>query len=612
MQRKHVWALDKRTLSAWREEANEFRSAPLGRQFVIRERELFRRFAEHYHKLRALPRKARRSLQRESKQSLGRIAFLLTLANSPALGATINVDDLCSLADAITAANTNTTVGGCAAGVNGPDTIVLPANSKQTLTSVLDVIYGPTGLPVISSEIFIEGNGSTISRSATLATPEFRIFAVDATGNLNLRDTTVSGGIIKVEDVTGFGGALFVSDGTASLINSRITGNVANRGGGVYVTDVNPGDGAYGVLNLTDTTISGNTALAGGGIAGNGVVVASNTTISNNTARDGGGVLSSTGGPYEAGRFEFNNCTISGNSATESGGGLANALRAFSVLNKTTIARNSGKSGGGISNFSKASVVLNQTLISGNKAPESREVYNFTGSSYDAPGVISADSFNVFGYEGSAGVTGFNTGVTDIVPSVPLAAIIDRRLRDNGGPTATHALPKGSPAIDAVPAANCVVQDKDQRGYSRPVDADFNQVADCDAGAVERIPEISSCEGRQLTRGCTVNGVPNQLCLGTSGRDTIEGTSGADIITGTFGNDVINGNGGDDMICGGRGNDILHGGDGNDRLFGQEEQDILRGNDGNDALNGGADADVCRGNGGADAAVSCEVVSNAP
>jgi len=50
-------------------------------------------------------------------------------------------------------------------------------------------------------------------------------------------------------------------------------------------------------------------------------------------------------------------------------------------------------------------------------------------------------------------------------------------LGNNGGPTATHALLAGSPAIDAANDAACPVTD--QRGVTRP------QGAHCDIGAYE-------------------------------------------------------------------------------------------------------------------------------
>ena len=62
----------------------------------------------------------------------------------------------------------------------------------------------------------------------------------------------------------------------------------------------------------------------------------------------------------------------------------------------------------------------------------------------------------------------------------PATAPLLGALDDNGGPTQTHALLGGSPAIDAAGAAACPATD--QRGVSRP------QGAACDAGAYEREP----------------------------------------------------------------------------------------------------------------------------
>ena len=158
-----------------------------------RREELLPRFTAYYIQLRALPRRVRRALQRQWHLPLAGVALMLALGQSPALAATIPVGGSCTLVDAITAANTDTATGGCLAG-NGADTIVLPAGSTQTLTSVHNSTYGPTGLPVISSVITIEGQGSTITRAS--GAPEFRLLAVSSTGELTLQETTVSGGSV--------------------------------------------------------------------------------------------------------------------------------------------------------------------------------------------------------------------------------------------------------------------------------------------------------------------------------------------------------------------------------------------------------------------------------
>jgi len=80
--------------------------------------------------------------------------------------------------------------------------------------------------------------------------------------------------------------------------------------------------------------------------------------------------------------------------------------------------------------------------------------------------------------EGACTITGDTTGnITGTDPQLlPLA--------DNGGPTQTHALDSGSPAVDAGDDANC--QATDQRGFGRPADGDGDSTAKCDIGAYEK------------------------------------------------------------------------------------------------------------------------------
>src|SRR5690606_13854947 len=104
------------------------------------------------------------------------------------------------------------------------------------------------------------------------------------------------------------------------------------------------------------------------------------------------------------------------------------------------------------------------TIISGNVDFEA-ELKEYQNCS---DGVIT-NSHNIFGRNNNAGSKGFSLGVTDIVPHVPLSAIL-HPLADNGGPTWTHALPPGSPAIDRAPNNACTaapVNGVDQRGFPR-------------------------------------------------------------------------------------------------------------------------------------------------
>ena len=210
-----------------------------------------------------------------------------------------------------------------------------------------------------------------------------------------------------------------------------------------------------------------------------------NSTISGNTGSYGGGV-----GNF-GGTFTVLNSTISGNSAIVRGGGVANYGGTLTVLN-STISGNSAALGGGVACQLGGTLTLARTLVSGNTAPTGPEIFNYVAS-----GTVLADNHNLFGVDGTAGVEGFSPGATDIVPpaGVLLPDILDPTLAFNGGPTQTHALVPGSPAIDAggpvCTDANGDPLLTDQRGKPRVVDGDGDGTAACDIGAFEFFPIVN-------------------------------------------------------------------------------------------------------------------------
>ncbi len=434
---------------------------------------LWPRFESIYRGFASLPRKARRALQRRWRRSLAGIALLHALGQVPAaLAGQIDVDvGGCTLVDAITAANDDRPVRNCPAG-GGPDTLTLPGGSTQTLASVNNSFNGFNGLPIVTSTIVITGNGSTIARIPTA--PAFRILAVGSTGDLTLQETTITGGRSAPGEFATPGGGV-LNNGTLALMNSTVSNNFTDQdGGGVYNT---------GVLNIASSTISGNSVGvygSGGGVSNSGTLTLANSTVSGNSAVSFNG---SGGGVHNTGTMVVTNSTISGNSTGPSygyGGGIRND-GTLAVTNSTITANSAARQGGGLFNSANRVVTLAQTLVSGNSATEGPEVYNFTS---DGDGIVNADAFNLFGHDGSSGLAGFSAGATDLVPSGSLSTLLNPTLADNGGPTETHALVSGSPAIDAVPAASCMTPG-DQRGIIRPQDGNADTLGGCDIGAFE-------------------------------------------------------------------------------------------------------------------------------
>jgi hypothetical protein len=525
-------------VAAWDTQITEAVQMPWLQEMLRgRGNELLPRFAACHAELRALPRDARRALQRrvarsseftamfshrlhaggaravqrKLARSLAGAALLLALAQGVATADSITVttndsrvrqDGQCSLIEAIVNANIDAaTHSDCVAG-SGADTIVLPVNAKVKLRAVHDKTYGATGLPTITTPITIEGNNATIFRQGN---PAFRLIAVGSSGDLTLQNVTLKGGASLA------GGGVF-NNGTVTLENSIISGNKATStnqyafGGGVYnkgtLTVQNStisrntvagrsgfygssgGGGAFnsGTLTIENSAVSGNTASGvGGGVlnlssynAPTNITII-NSTISRNTACGGGGVSNSA--YYGLSSAAISNSTISGNGATCSGGGISNFSYGYSasmtITNSTISGNTADHNGGGILNTYSSVLTLSRSLVSGNKAA--------AGAGISNSGALVADNHNLFGSNGKAAVTGFTPGLTDIVPApgVTAAKILDR-LKANGGPTQTHALKPGSPALDVLVFTDPDCAGTDQRGVARP------QGTGCDIGAFER------------------------------------------------------------------------------------------------------------------------------
>jgi Ca2+-binding RTX toxin-like protein len=285
---------------------------------------------------------------------------------------------------------------------------------------------------------------------------------------------------------------------------------------------------------------------------------------------------------------------VSANEAPAYGGGITSGYNGTLTILSSTVTGNAlvaslpyfPKPGGGVAVFS-GTLTLQRSIVSGNTARKGREIY------VDADVVVKANDFNIFGRDGDAGISGFTTGSTDIVPNDPIGGIL-LPLADNGGPTRTHALAIGSPALNASPDdAGCPAID--QRGNPRP------RGPACDIGSFEGSAVL--CNGRVTTIVGTDHG--DEL-TGTAGLDVIAGLSGDDAIGGLEGNDVICGGGGADTLYGASGNDVLHGQGGNDRLFGHGGNDLLNGGDGQDQCDGGVNLSA------GDTATACETVKNVP
>ena len=184
-----------------------------------------------------------------------------------------------------------------------------------------------------------------------------------------------------------------------------------------------------GTLSLTNSTIGDNTAINGGGIfSETGALTMTGTTVRGNTSRYGGGINNQNGAT-----LTVTNSTFSSNNGSQRGGGIYNGINATLTVTNSTFSGNSAATNGGGIYRNSGTVQLINTIISGNTA---------SVSGTDCEGSLISLGHNLIGDTTDCG---FVPATADQVNVNPLLG----PLADNGGPTLTHALLAGSPAIDS-------------------------------------------------------------------------------------------------------------------------------------------------------------------
>jgi CSLREA domain-containing protein len=386
---------------------------------------------------------------------LALVLFSLTCLSQISFAATYTVtktadtsdgmcDADCSLREAIVAANAtadNDTIQ-FAALFNLPQTITLSGTDLIITNNGTLAITGPG-----ANLLTVSGNNAS------------RVFSNNTGAVTTISNLRVTGGNGVSSVTTGRGGGVYNNGGTLTLMNVVVTGNTAANGGGLN----NAGTATFTLINCT---VSNNTSTSSGGgmqnFAGNTMNII-NSTVSGNVSNSNG----IGGGAVQAnGVINIANSTFSGNSAPIGTGGAIYYNGTGMTMNNVMIANNSAAIGAG--GLHKATATLNasvrNTIIANNSG---------AAANPDVFGEITSRGNNLIG------VVGTSTGwiASDLLNQNPLLA----PLANNGGPTQTHALLPGSPAINAgqncVTTATCVEGNPpqplttDQRGLPRLVGA---------------------------------------------------------------------------------------------------------------------------------------------
>ena len=328
---------------------------------------------------------------------------------------------------------------------------------------------------------------------------------------------TSSGCVVRSNSVTvevggdALGGGI-VNYGTLALTNSYIIGNSVVGGVGLILPgQQNAGTGAGGgIYNqgtaIVDTSTVGSNLAAGrtletvgndlgqgGGVANIlGTVILVRCALTGNLAT-GSGAL---GGAIQnnTGSLTVESSTISGNMAVvgtgaAQGGAICNRAGS-TTLNHSTITSNSAVSG--VVSLAEGSglctvggfVEFKNTILAGNFVTNDLSNIGMLINGRPSFGVAQSGGFNLIGTTNGPITPGTNDQFNVTAAQLKLGP-----LQDNGGPTFTHALLCGSPAIDA--GDNTDAPPTDQRGFSRIV----NGIIDIGAFEYSNSPPAITCSG---------------------------------------------------------------------------------------------------------------------
>lgn len=305
------------------------------------------------------------------------------------------------------------------------------------------------------------------------------VFRIESAATVTIADLDVMGG--DAED----GGGIS-NRGHLTLHRVRIWKNSAqDHGGGIM-------NWTDGVLLISQSEIARNFASeGGGGLHNQGIAELNEVRIVKNYADTGSGGVTNTGGGYAV----VDRSEISYNEGT----GIVNWASTM-FLSNTTVSRNDdlgiSTGGGGYTKLIHVTVAENgkgpdQTPYATNAGLEKDQ-----GSDVELVNTIVANNAPVQCiFPAAYGPSSLNSLASDqtcqIWPGDGNLPGVDPKLEPllyHGGWTLTHALKKGSPAIDAVTFGAESCHPVDQRGMLRPIDGNLDGAANCDIGAYEYVP----------------------------------------------------------------------------------------------------------------------------
>jgi len=429
-------------------------------------------------------------------------------------------DGLCTLTEAVEAANSNspsgTLAGECAAGETGPVQDVI--EFEPSLFPAQFFLVAPLNL---SESIRIDGPGAEVMKVTNLAeTRVFDILNVQLNAEFEIRGMTLQDNVLRA--ITGiYGGAIeaSLSAGASLLLENMVFfNNTSERGGGA----IGLFGGNTNSITIRNCLFEGNRAgnFGDGNVVGGGalfvgadqtVVIENSSFIDNQTFHASlaqpqedaaGGAILIRSGQTLTSTVDIFQSTFSGNSATGVGGAIALGgpgipadISELSLRHSTLVLNESDSNndevvlpgGGGVWSASSEPVQLFNSIVAQN-------IDNADSPAADLHGSMDSFGFNLIGNNATVSGTfplGQPNANDDWVGSTatPVDPMLEP-LADSGGPTPVHVPMLASPLIDQ---GRCGSRLTDQRLFQNAQTGlriiDIGNIADafdgCDIGAVE-------------------------------------------------------------------------------------------------------------------------------
>jgi hypothetical protein len=271
--------------------------------------------------------------------------------------------------------------------------------------------------PGLSGTITLMTGELLIDKDLTIAGPGAGVVTVSGNNNSRVFDVTATAtaaisGLTIADGSADFGGGI-ANAGTLTISDSVISGNTSVGGGGI-------GNVISSRLTIINSTISGNSAAGSGSVGGTGgginnatfasLTVIDSFIVGNTATTLGAANTASGGGIYTNGPLTILRSSISNNLATggffAQGGGIYDGFDVLTMISSSTISGNTASGnvgGGGIYNEALGgTMIITDCAISGNVGANASGIYNMAHTGGGRMSIVGSTISGNSGFSASA------------------------------------------------------------------------------------------------------------------------------------------------------------------------------------------------------------------